>query len=534
MSETINHQSTEVQSLNNSYDMYSDKQLRLFEQSYNKYFGENAVDSNSPYADMRQELGKSRGMFLDVLDLNNVELRETAKNATEQLHIRETAKKVEHLKEIIDIANSSTDIGDLRSKLSSITGFRQVYEMDNIDIKDLVDKARGEIDDLTAKKENLSDGVESELNYLLEFFAESTKDEHQQACWDLLNYYLDKYLPYQKDNAGEIISNVKNEEIRKKRYDISKKAEEASQTKEKEELEKRKTIQQFTNALNQIKEEKMKDSAPEFKVGQKVKVKGLNGVEIWTVIDTKQNTNNGSFEYAIIIDDPNSDFGLKGKNVSEGDLREWQNLEVEDKVTNPEADKDEEFEKNEGDEPTEIIAKKSVFDRVKSRANEIMAISATKLSLMIGRNGHDPETLNDIDERNKIRRSLLIGGTAVATVIGVTVAYSLLKRGIDPSALNGLLGNSAEHADKVVNIGESHGNGGAGSVAGEATQKGHKFVTETLSRGDTIWYHAKAHLGKHANNQEITKYTSKILKLNHLDWEKAKHLAVGFKFKIPL
>lgn len=58
--------------------------------------------------------------------------------------------------------------------------------------------------------------------------------------------------------------------------------------------------------------------------------------------------------------------------------------------------------------------------------------------------------------------------------------------------------------------------------------------TEALQTpGDTIWAHAKSHLGNHATAGQVKTYVDKILASNNLTFAKARLLRVGFKFTLP-
>ena len=50
-------------------------------------------------------------------------------------------------------------------------------------------------------------------------------------------------------------------------------------------------------------------------------------------------------------------------------------------------------------------------------------------------------------------------------------------------------------------------------------------------RGDTIWAHAREHLGKRASNLQVSRLTDRILKQNHI--LSPRKLSVGFKFLMP-
>jgi len=127
----------------------SDEQLRAVRQLS---VGYEKNDSETPIADLRPALGDIFD-FKSIHDLNNIEIKELIQGATQEIDQRETTAKLAELKAIVSIAESAKDRGELRSQLSQLLGFKEVYEMSHYDLLSLVEDSQAELDRLTKTDE---------------------------------------------------------------------------------------------------------------------------------------------------------------------------------------------------------------------------------------------------------------------------------------------------------------------------------------------------------------------------------------------
>lgn len=158
--------------------------------------------------------------------------------------------------------------------------------------------------------------------------------------------------------------------------------------------------------------------------------------------------------------------------------------------------------------------------------------------------------------RSRLKKtSMILGGLVVsAAALGLAYKYG----GHD--AIDGIFGQSKEHAN-------AHGTQAHAALEHSTHLKPealapvkpkvteHPIVTNHLHKvvhhtravhekigkltfpGDNIWLHEKANivkkLGHGANDHIINWATNKVLRLNHISPEQARHLPLGFKFKDP-
>jgi hypothetical protein len=151
------------------------------------------------------------------------------------------------------------------------------------------------------------------------------------------------------------------------------------------------------------------------------------------------------------------------------------------------------------------------------------------------------------------KRKYLIAGAAgvVGTVAAVGLAYAGMKHGFSlPSRIPDH--EHVQHAHNVVsgpttslpdhsayspdNIPQSKPAEAPQEHKTEAVKR--IFRHERLRKfGDTLWHHAqldlKQKLHHDPTNSQVEKLTGKLLKINHISWDKARHLAIGTKFKMP-
>jgi hypothetical protein len=144
--------------------------------------------------------------------------------------------------------------------------------------------------------------------------------------------------------------------------------------------------------------------------------------------------------------------------------------------------------------------------RMQERANNRLM---TMYNRITGKTS-DPETVN---KRRKLA-AVVLGASAVA---GAFLAYKGLSSG------GGSGSGSATH----------HVVAGAGPGVGEvaAVAAGH-VTAAVMKHGNTVWGIAREHLGGHPTNGQIFHETQRLLDLNHLSWEQARHMADGTEVKL--
>jgi hypothetical protein len=158
------------------------------------------------------------------------------------------------------------------------------------------------------------------------------------------------------------------------------------------------------------------------------------------------------------------------------------------------------------------------------------------------------EKLTELRERNigreKKRRNrtiAVIGGLAVAAAAGILIA----KYGFGGGSSSRV--HEATHHIANKNHRGGHGAGtstqhlgskpnNSGTTPNIGSNEGALGAEQHLSTsGDTIWYHAKDELIKsgnlHPSNYQVLENTQRILNINHITWEEARHLPVGYAFK---
>jgi hypothetical protein len=320
------------------YTGISDTKLRALKKAYETSFGEQSDKSESLIADMRKELSGKRGLFKSVMAMNNLKLAELAKGAGEHLEMRKIVKKVEQLKAVVEAADSSTDSGDLRTKLSVLEGFGEVYDMDNLDLADFIEDAKQELANLTQSEPEVSTpsrkeadvfpGVNRPVSLVFEperpaaltFGADVKTDEDSKEKKELNQKESEELIEFEggdrvkiKRTNGDIeddwrVADVKIDNKNRFLYTVIK------QNKVGQILYKTVTYDELVEW--QDLDLPSKKEVQVFNRSEKVKITGDKNEEVWTVISGP----NSDGEYAVVIDDSNNEFGLRGKNVPADEL----------------------------------------------------------------------------------------------------------------------------------------------------------------------------------------------------------------------
>lgn len=143
---------------------------------------------------------------------------------------------------------------------------------------------------------------------------------------------------------------------------------------------------------------------------------------------------------------------------------------------------------------------------LRNRARLAMVKAWTKLSEL---NEKAKAYLTD-EEKGSTRRKVAAG--VIGTVAVAGIGYATYK-GMTS-------GPKQSHGVEAVAGGHGHG-------VSEAV----KQHMAHLHKGDTVWGIAAKNLGGNASNHDVYVETKRILALNHINWEQARHLAVGTEIK---
>ena len=145
---------------------------------------------------------------------------------------------------------------------------------------------------------------------------------------------------------------------------------------------------------------------------------------------------------------------------------------------------------------------------LRARLNHRMLEAGVRLMNAKTRAG---EYFND-EEKGKPRK--VVVGAVVGAVALVGSAYLATKMG----------GGSGSGFSRAHELAQPRGGGSAaaGNVLSEILPQG-----IPLPKGGTVWELASEHLGGRPSNQQIFEETQRILDLNHINWEQARHLVEG-------
>ncbi len=177
-------------------------------------------------------------------------------------------------------------------------------------------------------------------------------------------------------------------------------------------------------------------------------------------------------------------------------------------------------------EPVTELSEKGIrsrLNRIFKKAQYLGVLYKNDVAAGIGK---AKEYLSD-EEKGKSRKLIagaVVGATAVAAVAAV---YFKMHHGMESGPVQKGSGSN----DTLKHLLDGRGDNPAG--AGDTV----KHVTETLNhKGDTVWSHAQHELTSHGNlhpsELQIHAETQRILDLNNMSWDDARHLSVGTKLKV--
>lgn len=129
---------------------FSDEQLKVVSEAYQSLQEQKALgERETPMADLRVALRDALG-FKEVYELNNFELKQLAEQSSAELETRELTARINELQLIIKAADSAKNFGDLRVKLGEILDFMTVRNIgNNVELKEFISSCRQELLNLT-------------------------------------------------------------------------------------------------------------------------------------------------------------------------------------------------------------------------------------------------------------------------------------------------------------------------------------------------------------------------------------------------